>query len=209
MPPRTVVISPNVVSKPDVDKTLLFESGSTTHPLFHVDRQARHALLNSSSTIHLCDTNGPTGLIFDGSKDTIVLLSLGFLRTRTLPNFDQIAEPFSRIKTMEIPWTSTGWSETHIAFMPSMFKSLKALTIVAFDNTISHDDKLAQRWWEREFPADFQYRTEMTNRMKWIEDAFKASGRSIAIDKKLLGGIEQPPADTTNAADSEDNYSSS
>lgn len=80
----------------------------------------------------ITDSNGPTGLLIDGEKDSVCLLALGFLRTRSLQDYDKIARPFSKIRTISFPWTSAGFSAAHVASMPSMLASLRSLTRLLF-----------------------------------------------------------------------------
>lgn len=193
IPPRTVVVNPCIISKPGHGKSLRIESTDTNHALFYVNRQTRYTLLEHDSMLIITDSNGPTGLLIDGEKDSVFLLALGFLRTRSLQDYDKIAQPFSKIRTISFPWTSAGFSAAHVASMPSMLASLRSLTLLAFDDEISKANKLAHNWLMAEVPEDYQYRTEMMERKKWIEDAFRESGRDIDVRLSFVKVFEKPP----------------
>ena len=197
MPPRTIIINPVVVSEPD-GKILRIKSNDPNSALFSVNRQSRYTLLGSKFTIRLADSNGPTGFLFDGNKDTVVLMGLAFLRTRSLANFDQIAEPFSKIRNLAIPWTSTGWSAAHVAFMPLMFESLKSLTLLGCNSDIYSITKPEYQWETSEATEDFQYRREVIERGQWVQDAFQKSGQHI--DVQLLMVVASTEEEKAKAA---------
>ena len=195
MPPRAVIINPVVVSEL-YGKTLYIKTNNLSSPLFSVNRQSRYTLLESNSTIRLADSNGPSGLIFDGNKDTVVLLGLKFLRTPSLLNFAKIVQPFSKIKKLAIPWTSTGWSAAHVAFMPFRFESLKTLTLLGCNDDISNITKHGYQWETSEATDDFQYHSEAIQRGQWVQDAYEKRGYNIEVQLLI---VEIPPKEEEKA----------
>jgi hypothetical protein len=189
IPSRTVIINPQVVCAEP--KVLHIESRNPNTVLLYVNREFRYGLLELGSTIRLTDSNGPTDFVLDCNKDTVVLLGLGFLRTTSLPGSDQIAKPFSKIKKLAIPWTSTGWSATHIAFMPSMFKSLQKLTVLGFHGEITEAAKWGSKSKMSPVTDDFRYANEMAERKKWILETFQQSGREIDVQLKIFEKIRK------------------
>lgn len=182
MPERTVIVNPHFVG--GSRRTLCIKSKFPNLPLYQINRETRQFFTQSLRIVQPIDSNGPTGLYLDGIKDTVVLLSIGFLRTRSLENFAQIAEPFSRVRNMSMPWHSTCWLPEHVAFMPSTFRSLETLTLLGYHKD-PHALSQVKRW-EGNFELlaplpTFRHLAQMNERKAWIEEAFKKAGRSITI----------------------------
>ena len=191
MDPHTAVVNPRII--PGDPKGLRLEGKTSNSILLNVNRESRYGLLQSPLIITLTDTVGPTAFHFHPVKDTIILLGLGFLRSKSLPNFDKIAAPFARIKRMAIPWTCTGWSEAHIKFMPSIFQSLETLTLLGLKADLEVVAQKGHQYKMKPITEDFRHHSEMVERKGRLENVFRELGRKLDIELKLFA---KPPKKT-------------
>jgi hypothetical protein len=190
---RTVMVCPRVIN--GFPKTLHFKGKIPNPILLDVNRESRYGLLGSPLTVTLHDTNGPTIFHLHAVKDTVILLGLGFLRTRSLPNFEKIAEPFARINKLAIPWTSTGFSPAHIAFMPSMFRSLETLTLLGLNVDLHEVARQGHRYVMNPIAENFRHYDEMVMRKERLKKTFQDHGRNIDVQLKIF---DVPPSPVRN-----------
>jgi hypothetical protein len=187
---RTVMVAPRVVN--GFPKTLHF-GGKIPNPiLLDVNRESRYGLLGSPLTVTLHDTDGPTIFHLHPVNDTVILLRLGFLRTRSLHNFEKIAGPFARIHKLAIPWTSTGFSPAHVAFMPSMFRSLETLTLLGLNTNLHEVARQGHQYAMNPIAKDFRHYDEMVLRKERLQKTFHDHGRDIDVQLKIFD-VPPPP----------------